>query len=245
MSPVDHLFLLLLAVGQPIHGAWSYRKYLAGIRRSSPPDRFKLYRDVHVLEWSSFLVLATAWLVLGREPSELGFETSLGPGFLVAAGLLVVMGLLLVAQLRSARRATSAKRARFVESLGILIHFSPHSRRELHRFFGVSVTAGIVEETIYRGFLFWYLLHGMPSWGALLVSSLLFGLGHSYQGIGGMLRVTGVGLAFGGLYLLSGSLWLPILAHMLLDIQQGSLVREMLRDRPDPGTSGTLVEERG
>jgi hypothetical protein len=53
---------------------------------------------------------------------------------------------------------------------------------------------------------------------AMVVVSVLFGLGHFYQGPAGMIGSTVSGLWFGLLYLKSGrNLWLPILAHGFSD----------------------------
>jgi membrane protease YdiL (CAAX protease family) len=46
------------------------------------------------------------------------------------------------------------------------------------------------------------------------------------------LRVTLGGIAFGAYYLLTGSIWLPIIAHALVDLLQGAMVYEYLRERP-------------
>ena len=71
----------------------------------------------------------------------------------------------------------------------------------------LSITAGVVEEIVYRGFVLWYLANFMPLWAALLLSSVFFGLGHSYQGKSGALRTGLVGLVFAILYVMSGSIW--------------------------------------
>jgi membrane protease YdiL (CAAX protease family) len=53
---------------------------------------------------------------------------------------------------------------------------------------------------------------------AMLLVSVLFGLGHWYQGASGVIGSTFSGLLFGALYLASGrNLWLPILAHGFSD----------------------------
>ena len=52
----------------------------------------------------------------------------------------------------------------------------------------------------------------------MVVVSLLFGLGHFYQGPAGMIGSSVSGLLFGALYLTWGrNLWLPILAHGFSD----------------------------
>ena len=58
----------------------------------------------------------------------------------------------------------------------------------------------------------------------------MFGLGHSYQGLNGCLRTGLAGLAFAVFYVLTGSIWLPILGHAVLDAVQGVTLREILRD---------------
>ncbi len=110
----------------------------------------------------------------------------------------------------------------------------PHTRRDLRHFIGVSLTAGIVEEIVYRGFVLWYLGLFMPLWAAVVVSSVAFGLGHSYQGAMGALRCGLIGLAFAVFYVVTGSIWLPIIAHAILDILQGMSIVEILRK--DRGT---------
>lgn len=73
---------------------------------------------------------------------------------------------------------------------------------------------GFYEEVLARGFLLARcrrLLAG--SWGPVLVSSLLFGLGHFYQGWLGVLQTAIIGIVFARLALHWGTLWPVILAH--------------------------------
>ena len=105
----------------------------------------------------------------------------------------------------------------------------PRTRRDLRHFIGLSITAGIVEEIVYRGFVLWYLGLFMPLWAAVVVSSVAFGLGHSYQGARGGLRCGLIGLVFAIFYIVTGSIWLPIIGHAILDILQGMSVIEILR----------------
>ncbi|MDH3621296.1 MAG: CPBP family intramembrane metalloprotease, partial [Gammaproteobacteria bacterium] len=95
--------------------------------------------------------------------------------------------------------------------------------------YGLSVTAGIVEEALWRGFLFWYLGHFMPLWAAAIVSAVGFGIAHAYQGMENVPRIILVGGVFAGLFLLTGSLWLPIILHAIVDLLQGRAVYGMLR----------------
>ncbi|MCG7348069.1 CPBP family intramembrane glutamic endopeptidase [Sphingomonas sp. ACRSK] len=95
----------------------------------------------------------------------------------------------------------------------------PRSRTELRWGAAVAITAGIVEELFFR--LLLPLLVAQVSGSALAgfgVATLLFGLAHGYQRLAGMAATTLVGGLFAALYLYSGTLWLAMLAHVLLDL---------------------------
>ena len=93
----------------------------------------------------------------------------------------------------------------------------------------------------------WYLVQFMPLWVAVIVSSVAFGLGHSYQGAAGGLRCGLVGLVFAVFYVVTGSIWLPIIAHAILDILQGAALFELLRSddaTQEPHTSASAVQRK-
>lgn len=78
---------------------------------------------------------------------------------------------------------------------------------------------GIYEELFARGLLLsrcQALLGGF--WAPVIVSSVLFGLGHLYQGWIGVGQTTLVGLVLAVATLRWGSIWPAIIAHALLDI---------------------------
>ena len=99
--------------------------------------------------------------------------------------------------------------------------FLPHTQPERLLFAFLSVSAGVCEEWIFRGFVL-QTLHStmcLPWTAALLVSSMLFGWNHLYQGSRALLTTTVTGLALGLAAVSSGGLVLPIVLHTLLDLQ--------------------------
>lgn len=244
MALVDHLAIVVLFLIQPIYGAIAYKRHVARVEAGAPPERVKQYRITMLVEWLALAALMIVWVTLGRPVAALGLVWPGGTGFYLGLLLLVAMTAYLVLARRSASAATPAERAKFAASLGSLRHFMPHDRRSYTNFFWLSITAGIVEEILYRGFVFWYLGHLLPVWAVVLVSALVFGVGHSYQGVNGIFRVTLIGIVFGGYYLLTGSIWLPIIAHAVLDILQGAVLLEYLRDRGEssPSTAAARSE---
>lgn len=229
MQLVDHIFILLLFVVQPINGVFEARYYEAREKAGKPLNRVRFYQLTAVVEWVFLAVLIAAWLTYSRPIADLGFAAPGGPGFWIGAALLVLLTGYLLYTWQYAKRASATEKAKQVESFGKVVKYLPHTSRELRSFFGVSITAGIVEEIVYRGFVLWYLAQVMPLWLAVVVSSLAFGLGHSYQGVNGALRSGLIGLAFGIFYVVTGSIWLPIVAHALIDVLQGAAIREILR----------------
>lgn len=129
-------------------------------------------------------------------------------------------------------------RPKYGRAMRSLRFLAPVSPRERYWWVLVSLSAGICEELLFRGFLLQYLrghLDGGPSMGlvlAWLVSSVAFGFGHIYQGWAGVCRTTVAGLAFGALAILTGNLALPILLHFLIDLQVLVMYRPTL-DAPD------------
>jgi membrane protease YdiL (CAAX protease family) len=233
MHFVDHIFVLLLFVVQPIHGAIAYRRYVARVKSGEKSDPARLYLQTLTLEWVALAVLASAWYLLGRPIADLGFVPPGGNGFWIGAAVLVLATGFLIYSWRRSITVKQEEKDKQIESLGDLVYFLPRTERDYRHFVAVSITAGIVEEILYRGFAFWYLAQIMPIWAVILVSSIAFGIGHSYQGVGGMIRVSLIGLAFGIFYVATGSIWLPMLAHAILDILQGASIKEILRRDDD------------
>lgn len=232
MTVFDHFLIFLLFVAQPIAGWVNFRRYVRRAQAGEAIDRPKLYLHTQFVEWLFLATLLGGWFYLQRPLSELGFVAPGGNGFWLVAVLVAGASIALALSTRSVRQLDQDARAEHRVSFGDLGHFLPQDDRDLRSFYGISVTAGIVEEIVFRGFVLWYLSLMMPLWAAVLVSSVAFGLGHSYQGLGGMFRTGLVGLVLGVFYIVSGSIWLPIVAHVLLDWLQGRQIREIYRDVP-------------
>jgi membrane protease YdiL (CAAX protease family) len=81
----------------------------------------------------------------------------------------------------------------------------------------VSVVA-VTEETVFRGYLILRLrfLSGSPA-AAVVLSSLVFSLGHGYEGTAGVVTVGVVGAVLALVYLWRGSLVAPMVMHFLQD----------------------------
>ncbi|MBI4337821.1 MAG: CPBP family intramembrane metalloprotease [Chloroflexi bacterium] len=73
--------------------------------------------------------------------------------------------------------------------------------------------APLAEELFFRGFLLQGLLRPLGTWGAVGVSSLVFGISHGALGM--VIPAALAGMLLGALFLRTRSIWAPIGAHAL------------------------------
>lgn len=114
----------------------------------------------------------------------------------------------------------------------LLRQLLPRSPEERSTFAVLSVAAGLGEEIAYRGYAITVLSPVLGVAGAAVLTSVVFGVLHGYQGALGIVRTGAMGglLAWG--FLASGSLWPAIVAHTLIDLLAGLWLGERLLSPP-------------
>ena len=90
---------------------------------------------------------------------------------------------------------------------------------------GLSLNAGVIEELLFRlgmpALLFGITGNGLL---AFVAASVLFGLLHIYQKVWGVIGATLLGLLFSLVYLLTGSIWIVMIVHALIDLRSLVLI---------------------
>ncbi len=116
-----------------------------------------------------------------------------------------------------------------IPTVGDIRALLPRTRGELPYGAGLALSAGVFEELLFRLGLP-ALLFAIAGDGplAFLIAGLVFGLLHLYQGPIGMLGATVLGLALAALYLVSGTIVLPIALHALIDLRSLVLIPVVL-----------------
>jgi len=222
----DHTLFLVLAVLLPLFGWLGVRRLRRNLDAGLPYTRRIIdYRNNMLVLWTVCAAALCLWVWQMRDWSTLGLTIPGGDYGRLAVAVaiaLIVVGysyrtLLLV-------RASAVTAGNVIESTRSFSFALPHTRRDLRWFYALSITAGITEEVLYRGFLLAYLSAYMPVAAAAVMSALLFAGGHAYQGLRGVVQVFVLGMAFSAMYLLSGSLMVPIVAHVLVDWFSGRAV---------------------
>ncbi len=103
-----------------------------------------------------------------------------------------------------------------------VLAIAPHSAVEMLLWVGVSVTAGVCEEFVFRGYLlrqFTRWLHG-PAAGIAL-SAMLFACMHFYEGAAAVVQIGGLGAFYGYMAVRRGHLRHVMIAHFLQDALTG------------------------
>jgi hypothetical protein len=98
----------------------------------------------------------------------------------------------------------------------------PNGAAQIIAWIGLSLSAGICEEIVFRGYLQRQLaaLSGSTSL-AILGQAIIFGIAHGYEGMGAVIRIVVYGLAFGLLAKWRGNIRAGVLAHAAWDLMAG------------------------
>jgi uncharacterized protein len=218
-SPI-HTILVLASMG-----GWAiwHKIFADHLSVAANPSRVRFYIITLVYEWLLFILVvagvrlsgASVLIVLGdhwQSVRQVLRDIGLAAGFWIVTWMLLwVFGWLL-------RPA----------ALGRNVSMLPHRGIELTLWIALSVTAGICEETIFRGYLqrqFMALTKSAPA--GILVSAAAFGAVHAYQGFRMVILIGLYGAMFGILAHWRGSVRPGMIAHAWQDSLNGVLASVM------------------
>lgn len=230
----DHALFALLLLATLVEWRWTWPRFLERLAAGVPQVRARLYRVVVLGQWLLALSVLAYWAWRGR-PWDwllLGSSTPLRLGIGMAAAFLLA-GFLYWQRVQVLRSEDAIARVR--PQLDSVAPLLPHTAGEMRLFRVVSVTAGVCEETLFRGFLIWYFAVWMGPIPAAILSSVVFGFGHLYLGRMHVLKTGLAGLFFAFIALASASLWPAILIHAAMDWNSGEMGFGILSRRANAG----------
>jgi len=236
MTRADASYLSLIAVGLAIDSLVLWPFFLRRLEAEASRARVRLWSSAIVLLWTLVAAGIALWIVERRSWTELRLVAPHGWRLLGTIGVLVAVALFYarsVATIRRARR--SNRRIKFPEYVA---RRAPHTRVELAWWLALSLSAGICEEFIFRGYLIWVLQPALGVWLAAAASLIVFAAAHAYQGAKGVVAVGAVGTLFTLIVFVFGSLVAAIAVHTLVDAGEGLVAWLALRDVP-PAQGGT------
>ena len=225
IAPARHTAcVLLLLAGMAALGLHAH----SGDHMNQGHNRLVGYLITMAAEW-----LIVAFIVLGERWGGASFRILAGNFAPTVRTILRDLGLalafLLVVQV--VLGITTALVGHFIHSNpnAVLKNLMPHTALEVAAYLLLALTAGICEETIFRG----YLQRQFTAWtasaaAALTLQGILFGAGHAYQGPGMMIVIAVYGCMFGSLALWRKSLRPSMMAHFLQDAVGGLVLAKFL-----------------
>jgi membrane protease YdiL (CAAX protease family) len=211
-----HTILVLVAIG-----AWAigHKVFADQLSATANPNRMRFYAVTLFYEWLLFVLVvagvrrsgASVLIVFGEywhSVRQVLRDIAIAAGFwIVAAMFLWIFGWLLR-----------------IAALGRNVSMLPRRGIELTLWIALSISAGICEETIFRGYLqrqFMALTKSAPA--GILLSAAAFGAAHAYQGFRMAILIGLYGAMFGILAYWRGSVRPGMIAHAWNDSLNGVL----------------------
>lgn len=217
-GPVHTIVLLLVLTGIALLGYYSLNR--AG--SLEVPNRLRFYLPTLIWEW-----LAFGYIYWGVRRHGKTFADMAGPHWKSAKDFFIdvvlalgtwVVSLIVLGVVSRLLHATG--------SLEAAKRIAPHGVLEGVTYLALVITAGISEETIFRGYLqrqFVALFHNAPL--GVLASAILFGAGHIYQGVRPAIVIVVFGLIFGILAEVRRNIRPGMIMHAWQDGLAGLLIR--------------------
>ena len=220
IAPSWHTALLVaLFLGLALSGAFLQQRSTSESRMlEQHPHVIPLYLSLTLMEWALFYFVWKGGLSrTGTKLGELiGGRWANAKEVLVDASLAVSLWAIWIFLQRVMDRSVGPAHAASIETL------LPQQVVEIVLWIALSISAGICEELVFRGYLqrqFHAYTHSR--WVALFLQAMLFGISHSYQGTDACVKIAVFGLLYGSLALWRRSLRPGMMAHAGSDIVSG------------------------
>lgn len=225
LTYIDYGLMVLIALGLPIKSFWAHKRFERKLIAGDKTALMATYKESMWLLWLPTILVVAYWIFEGRSFDALGLSISLSMAEGVGLAVTLVISALLTAQVFQVRGNKEAAEGlmKEVESAVGVEQIMPKTPTEYSFFKVLSITAGITEEVLFRGYLIWAFGYFMHSAFAAVVSLAVFVLAHVYQGSKlALLKVAATGAFITLLYMLSGSLFLAIILHAVIDLTSGA-----------------------
>jgi CAAX protease family protein len=225
------LIFLVLGVIIPWRGRVRLQRLLARPAIDTK-EKLVLYASTIAFQWVLVGIVAWRAWARGLALADLGLARHFTQQMmLLSLAGTVILGVFQWFNLRRVGRMTGPV-PDFMRKLAERV--LPSTSVEFAPYFALALTAGVCEEFLYRGFVMAALSRaGLFSWAVVVISSVLFGLAHTYQGKGGVLGTTLLGLVFGATRLALQSLAPVMVWHGAVDIVAGLAGPRFLIRRTD------------
>ncbi len=211
-----------------IYPAYFLLTYKSTLKKIKTVAGFKLvdYKLTIFLFWFlTVIILVNHFLY--RQPDLNFYPTLNTTGLILSAIVLLFIGL----QYKQSK-VTPENVEMLKDKMKSILFYLPWSKKELRWFILLSISAGICEEIIFRLFLFEFLKEYAGLIVAFLLTNILFSLTHIMSGKQNMIGSLLLGILFTAIYYFTENIWISILLHMGLDVNNGLLGYKIMNSDP-------------
>lgn len=229
LGNLDHLLFVVFGILLPYIAVFHSQPELKKIVFDTAV-KIQVYYSNSLLQWIQVIAIGIVWYFNNRSYIDLGLGA---PQMTSIAWTLIIIFIIWYFLdtwwgLRNDSTVAATK-----EDWRKNIPFLPENWQELRHFFFIAFTAGVCEEIIFRGFciqyfLAWNLDNLLGTWLAILLPAFLFSVVHVYQGYLAVLKTLFMAILIGWVFVLTQSLWIPILLHFLVDVISGYVAMKVL-----------------
>lgn len=237
MTALDHILAFVVGLLLPVLQAWPRSSDGEEAEQAQPQtsqEKRNAYWGTAVVHTIFGGLTLLVWRAGDRTFHDLGLTaapTNAGVAFALTALYFVLYGADTLEKLRPSRLAHNRERCRreaphMPATWGEVAHSIP------------AATAGAVwEEVVFRGFLIAYVASftGTTAWGlaaAIVLPAVAFGVLHLNQGGRAALLVLVLAVIVGVILVVTGSLWIPIAIHAVVNLIGMLLGPWLMRDSP-------------
>ncbi|NNK89349.1 MAG: CPBP family intramembrane metalloprotease [Saprospiraceae bacterium] len=225
----DHILFLIIGILLPSISIYSSQGNTKNIELNRK-EKCQVYLGNSLILFILAILVLANWYFLDRPFSDIGIRNPQDSKNGLSIILLILfIGLYLADTFFSL--FPQSRKHKTIEKWKKRSYILPVSKQEFYCFIVLSVSAGVCEEIMFRGFLITYLYNLLGTskltiYIAVFVPAFLFGIAHAYQGTHAVIKVVLMAVIFGFVYVLSGSIIWLIIIHILVDIIGGILAKE-------------------
>jgi len=218
------IMLLIFMLSTMITTALRIKKSKDAVRAEKRKGK-RYYRTMAWM-WGPAIVVIIISLIGGISLADLGLRAiSFNYNIWFTFIILAICGLMLVFSLRTLILSLVSKKFREkmrdeVASDDVARDILPRTKKEKCQYVLLSFSSGICEELVYRGFMAFLLqavFPEIPIFLIILIPSVLFGIGHLYQGWQGVIQTGVVGAILMCLFLATNSLFPVMALHFMIN----------------------------
>lgn len=231
------LFIAVALVSAVLEWKIFYPALVRSSAAGRPGARSRYYAGGIAWLWALTACVLALWIVRARAWAALGLAPLAGARLAIAIAVAAGSVALVLVQTRSMLAGNLERvRAQFEGAEPMI----PRTASERAGFAALSVTAGICEEILFRGFVAWYLAAWVGPVPAYALSILLFGFAHVYLGRDGAITAAVLGTLFTCIVVLTGSLLPAIVLHIARDLSAGAIGYRLMAGEPAKADASAL-----